>query len=203
MRHLVGFLIPLAMMASSAVVSAQGTDKGWAEELYPELAPREASQPPPSEPAQSSEPAAGEPALELKLDDSGVEVAPSHPPELDEMELRVKRARIGLISTAALSAVGAVFMGSFFAAGCFDLSFGGFKAVPATQFSQKAASISQGGCGALAGIGMVAVTGGPVGMIVAGSMLGVRKRKLRELRRARLEDARRARWDLARSRLVF
>lgn len=120
MRYLAGFVLVLALVASPLIVSAQGTDRGWVDEFYPELAPREAPQPPPGkpaleptpeEPAQSSEPATEEPTLKLELDDAAVEVAPGYPPRFDEMKLRVKRARIGVITTAGAIVVGAVLMG--------------------------------------------------------------------------------------------
>ena len=67
------------------------------------------------EPAPSSEPAPEEPALQLRLDDAGVEVVPSAPPTVDgytleETQLRVKRARIGLLSSAGAFLVGIPFL---------------------------------------------------------------------------------------------
>lgn len=85
MRYVVGFVIPLAVMASPDGVGAQGTDKGWVEEFYPELAPREAASEttpdkPPAKPAPGATPVEAppdQPALQLKADDAGVEVAPT------------------------------------------------------------------------------------------------------------------------------
>jgi hypothetical protein len=64
------------------------------------------------EPAPPSEPAPEEPALQLKLDDAGVDVVPSPPRTVDgytleEIELRIRRARIGLLSTTGVLVVGA------------------------------------------------------------------------------------------------
>jgi hypothetical protein len=69
------------------------------------------SEPAPEEPEPSTEPTPEEPALELKLDDAGVEVVPSPPRTakgytLEEMELRVKRAKIGLIAPAVVAVSG-------------------------------------------------------------------------------------------------
>jgi len=84
MRYLIGFMFLLAGLAALPLsASAQAVDEG--------------TEPNVEEPAPTSEPAPEEPALELKLDVAGVEVAPSPPrtPEgytLEEMELR-KRVR--------------------------------------------------------------------------------------------------------------
>ena len=61
---------------------------------------RSTSEPTAQEPAPSSEPARGEPTLQLQLNDAGVDVVPppARTPDgytLEQMELRVKRARIG------------------------------------------------------------------------------------------------------------
>jgi len=61
------------------------------------------------EPASSSEPASEAPALQLKLDAAGLDVAASGPRTadgytLEEMDVRVRRARIGLgVSLIAMS----------------------------------------------------------------------------------------------------
>jgi hypothetical protein len=217
--------VALALLALPLSASAQGTDKGWVEESYPELAPRESPRPPPresapkgkgttpepsivQEPALPPEPAPGEPALELTLDDAGVEAVPSprtvdgH--TLEEMDRRVRRARIGLLSTTGVLVAGVVFVASWGAAGCFDLNINlSFKAESSIGFSTKARSISEPGCGALGGIGFISILGGAAGMIANGILLGVRKRKLRELQQAHYGRRRQVQWELARSRLVF
>lgn len=75
--RLVLAMVLAGLVALPLSVSAQDTDKGWVEEFYPELAPRESPQAPPPEPVPKepvSEPAPEEPALQLKLDDAGVVV---------------------------------------------------------------------------------------------------------------------------------
>ena len=54
----------------------------------------------------TSEPTPEEPALQLKLDDAGIQVAPGYPPRFDEMELRVKRAKIGFGVSAGVVGAG-------------------------------------------------------------------------------------------------
>jgi len=57
--------------------------------------------------------------------------------------------------------------------------------------------------GAILWAGFAVATGGFVGMITTGALLGVRKRKLRRLQEAHYATPRRVQWDLAQSRLVF
>jgi hypothetical protein len=71
-------------------------------------------EPSPEESAPPSEPALEEPALQLQLDDSGVVPPPQRTPDgytLEEMELRAKRAKIGLGVSAASLVVGGVLVG--------------------------------------------------------------------------------------------
>ena len=77
MRYVVGFVFVLAALAAL---------------------PQSASA---QEAAPTPEPASEEPALQLKLDSAGVEAVPSAPRTVDgytleETELRVRRAKIGL-----------------------------------------------------------------------------------------------------------
>jgi len=139
-----------------------------------------------SESAPSSEPASEEPVLQLELTLAGVDVAPSPPRTVDgytleEMDLRVRRARIGLISSAAVLVVGGVLLG-----------VAGASANIATG---ENLGLLWGGV-ALAGVGSV-------GMIATGILLGVRKRKRRKLHEADYGRPRKVQWDLARSRVVF
>jgi hypothetical protein len=205
MRDLIGFVLAFALLASPLSVSAQGTDKGWVEEFYPELAPREAPQPPPPEPASeptpeepAPEPAPGEPALQLKLDDSGVEVAPGHRPTFDEMELRVKRARIGVFASTGVLGLSTVFI------------VVGAATNPCFLPTPEEEASCRDWSGVLLFTGMGLVWAGIVGLIVSGGIMAHRKRKLRErkreefwLRQARYGTPRRAQWDVAGSRLVF
>ena len=96
MRCLVGFVCVLAgLVASPPSVTAQGAEEDTSLERAEE---------------PSSEPAPEEPALKLELDAAGVEVVPSPPQTddgytLEEMELRVKRPKIGIgVSAGALAA---------------------------------------------------------------------------------------------------
>jgi hypothetical protein len=136
------------------------------------------------EPAPSAEPAPEEPALQLQLDKSGVEVVPSPPrtPDgymLEEMEVRVKRAKIGLWSTAGVTVVGGVIWGA---------------SVPCTK-----GKTGEDSCLGAFAAGAVVAFSGAVGMIVTGALLGARKRRLRSLQEADYGRPHRVQWDLARS----
>ena len=139
----------------------------------------------------SSEPASEEPALQLKLDSAGFEVAPSPPRTadgytLEEMDVRVRRAAIGIGSSAAAFLVGGILVASGLGGAC---SWGG--------------GAEREKCDRRAYAGTALAAGGAVGMIVTGSMLGVRKRERRRLQEAHYERPRRVQWDLAQSRVVF
>jgi len=171
MRYLVGFVSALVVVPVG--VSAQDAEFN-AEELVP-----------------SSEPAPEAPALQLKLDEAGVGVAPRLPrtPDgdtLEEMELRVKRARIGLWSTAGATLVGLAVFGAGVARGRSSRDLD--KVVDASVLVVS---------------GMVVMITGAAGIITCGALLGPRKKELREARRAHYATQRRARWDLAHSRLLF
>jgi hypothetical protein len=98
-------MVLAGLMALPLSVSAQAGEEG----ATPEPSAEEAAlspEPAPEEPATPVEPAPEEPALQLKLDDAGVEVAPTplRTPDgytLEEMDVRVRRAKIGLGSSAA------------------------------------------------------------------------------------------------------
>ncbi len=139
-----------------------------------------------------SEPAPDEPALQLKLDSAGVEAVPSAPRTgdgytLEEMELRVKRAKIGLWSTAGATVLGGVIIGAWWICeGRDEAADDAFFACPGALFSGVAIGFS-----------------GAVGMIVTGALLGARKRKLRRFEEADYGTLRKVQWDLATSRFVF
>ena len=177
MRYLFGFLFVCALVGTSPLsVSAQAGEEGATPE--PNL----------QEPAPSSEPASEEPALQLKLDAAGVEVAPSPPRTvngytLHETELRVKRAKIGLWSTAGVTVVGGVIWGA---------------SVPCTK-----GKTGEDSCLGAFAAGAVVAFSGAVGMIVTGALLGARKRKLREFDEAQHRRPHRVQWDLETSRVVF
>jgi len=148
-----------------------------------EEAPKQAVE---QEPAPSSEPAPEEPALQLQLDDAGVEVVPSPPRTaggytLEEMDVRLRRAKIGLGVSAGVMVLGGVLMG---------------VAAPNVN-------IMTGEDLGLFGAGMFLAFGGLVGTIVSGGMHAHRRRQRRELLEAHYGRPRRVQWDLARSRLVF
>jgi hypothetical protein len=175
MRYLVGFACVLAaLVASPLSVSAQVEE--------------EVTEPTVEEPAP--EPAPEEPALQLQLDDAGVEVVPSQPRTddgytLEEMDVRVKRARIGLITSAAVFPVGIALLSVGAANACI------------------VGSDCPGWANPVMWTGFALMGAGLYGMIVSGAMMHVRKRKLRELQEAHYRRPRRVQWDLARSRVVF
>ena len=138
----------------------------------------------------ASEPAPEEPALQLQLDKSGVEVVPSPPrtPDgytLEEMEVRVRRAKIGLGSSAAALFAGGMFVGVGIAE-----SYGHADTAPKRYT-------------AYLWTGTALLVGGFAGMVASGILLGRRKRDRDWLRQAHYATPRRVQWDVARSRLVF
>ncbi len=156
MRYLVSFVFVLALVGSPLSVSAQAGEEDTTSE--PNL----------EEPAPSSEPAPEEPALQLKLDDAGVGVTASPPRTADgytlhEMELRVRRAKIGLWSTAGATVVGGVIIGA---------------SMPCMRATLEEACWGPFLSGVFVGFS------GAIGMIVTGTMLGKRKRHLRTLQEA-------------------
>ena len=137
-----------------------------------------------------------EPALQLELDDAGVGVGvgvvPPPPRTLDgytleEMELRVKRARIGLGVSAGVYALGLALFVSGAAGDCNNIF---------TQYLPNR-------CQPLYYTGTVISLFGIVGMITSGVLLRRHKHDRDRLRRAHHGTPRRAQCDLARSRLVF
>jgi hypothetical protein len=165
MRYVVGFALVAALVASPLSVDAQGDEVGTTSEA----------------------------ALQLVALDSTDMVftlisSPTvHGYTLEEMELRVKRAKIGLGVSAGFMALG---FALFFAAavqtfGCFD---------PCSY---------PGWVDPIYAMGLTLGVGGAAGMVVSGILLGKRKRKLRTLEEAYYGRPRRVRWDLAQSRVVF
>jgi len=140
------------------------------------------------EPAPSSEPASEAPALQIELTPTRVDVVPSPTRTVDgytleEMDLRVRRARIGLLSTTGAAVVGAVVLG--------------------TSVSCMRGRPLETACWGHFYSGVVLTFAGAVGMITTGSMLGVRKGKRRRLQEGDYGRPRKVQWDLAKSRLVF
>jgi hypothetical protein len=180
MRYLVAFAcVVAALVALPLSVSAQDAEAATA------------SEPNVQEPAPSSEPAPEEPALQLKLDAAGVDVAPSplrtaDGYTLEEMDVRVRRAKIGIGSSAAAFFVGGILVASGLGGEC---SWGG--------------GAEREKCDRRAYAGTALAAGGAVGMIVSGILLGKRRQKLRRLQQAHYGIPRRVQWDLAQSRVVF
>ncbi|MBW2381175.1 MAG: hypothetical protein JRG70_16790 [Deltaproteobacteria bacterium] len=106
---------------------------------------------------------------------------------LEEMELRVRRARIGLLSTVGVTAAGVVLFG----------------AGAARSRSSEDLDVLSRKNGALLISGMSLMISGAVGMIASGIVLGLSKAELRSLQEADYGRPRRVQWDLARSRVVF
>ena len=163
MRYLFGFMFVLALVASPLGVSAQTAGE-----------------------VSASEPAPEEPALQLKLDDAGVEVTPSPSRTedgytLEEMDLRVRRAGIGLGFSGAVLVSGGVMLG----VGAAD-----------------ADTLTGDYLGLLVGGGILTI-GGLVATIITGRMLAERKRDRDRFREAHYGTPRRVQWDLARSQVVF
>jgi len=181
MRYFVGFVLVLFPLG----VGAQDVEEAATAE------------PGVQEPAPSFEPPSEQPALQLQLDDAGVEVAPSPPrtPDgytLEEMELRVKRPKIGIgVSAGALAAgmaMGLAVLGASMCPFSFD---------PARPPCPPSWVDPVGNAGLALGVG------GLAGIIASGILLRRRKRDRDWLRQAHYTTPRRVQWDLAQSRLVF
>ena len=166
--------LAVAVVACSQSASAQAGEEGTAAE------------PTPQEPAPLSEPAPEEPSLQLELDAAGVDVAPSPPRTakgytLEETELRVRRARIGL----------GVSIVSFFA-GCALMAAGVVVAVAELRSGVP-----------MFAPGVALAVGGFVGTIASGALVRRRNHDRNSLREAHRGKQHRVQWDPARSRLVF
>jgi hypothetical protein len=179
MRYLVGCVCVLALVALPQSASAQGGEEAATSESNLQ------------QPAPSPE-TAEEPALQLKLDDAGVGVVPSPPrtPDgytLEEMELRVKRANIGLGVSAGVAGAGAVMM--LVASSVALAQWGKDK-----SFDRAETAIWTG---------VALVTAGLAGTVASAILLRRRTRERNWLRRADYGTPRRVQWDLAQSRLAF
>jgi len=149
-----------------------------------------------AEPAPSSEPAPEEPALQLELDDAGVGVVP--PPRrtpdgytVEEMELRVKQAKIGL-GVSGVAFFAGVTMG-FVAMANFESCW--FSLVECPEYPDWV--------GPVGWTGFTLAVGGLAGMAASGVRLAKNKHGREWLRQTHYGTPRRVQWDLARSRLVF
>ena len=151
MRYLFRLLCVCVLGVAPLRVSAQDAEEGTTSESNLQ------------EPAPSSEFAPEEPALQLKLDAAGVEVVPSTPRTVDgytleEMDVRVKRARAGLILSSFVMVVGAA------------VAIGG----AISSLSIEPSTDSGGDAVTITGVSLWA--GGSAGMIATGILLGRRNR---------------------------
>lgn len=133
---------------------------------------------------------ASDPALQMGSDSAGLEATPTvqftvRDPKLQEMERRVRRARIGLLSTTGVVLVGAVLFGT---------------GVARAGSSEDWDALSEGPL-LISGISLM--IGGAGGMIASGIALGSSQSDLRRLGKARYGTPHRAQRDLEASRLVF
>jgi hypothetical protein len=104
MRYLFRLLCVCALVSLPQSTSAQAGEEGATSE--PKL----------QEPAPPAEPALEEPALQLELNDDSVKLAPGQPRTadgytLEQMEARVKRAKIGLGGSSGVFLAGGVMAG--------------------------------------------------------------------------------------------
>jgi hypothetical protein len=134
-----------------------------------------------------------EPALQLELDDAGVSVTPSPPRTadgytLEEMDVRVRRARIGL-GFSVVAFIGGVGMATAGGAG--------------SAFCAEPPSCPRGWVRPVGITGALLAVGGIVGIGVSGRKLRRRKRDRDSLRQAHYGRPPRVQWDLAQSRFVF
>lgn len=172
MRYLVWFTCVLAaLMALPLSVGAQQ------EEVSPEPAPEE-------------------PALQLTLDSAGVEAVPSAPRTddgytLEEMDVRVRRAKIGIGSSAAVLFAGGMFLGVGIGESLSDLGCL-FDCPPIPKRYEV-----------YVWTGTALLVGGFAGMVASGILLRRRKRDRDSLREARYGRSQRVQWDLESSRFVF
>jgi hypothetical protein len=104
------------------------------------------------------------------------------------LQVRVKRARRGLIGTSAVLGVGVVL-----------LVAGGVHSALNPPPPDESLEIPNG----LLVAGVMLSAAGSAGMLVSGAMLGASKRKQRKLKQVHYGTPRRVQWDIARSALVF
>ena len=114
-------------------------------------------------------------------------------PEIEQMQLRVKRARIGLVSSAFGFVVGVALVAAALANTRFQMCLWEPCPPPPPQPNWVEPVAISGG---------VLIVGASAGVLATGILLGTRKRQLRELERLK-PWPRRVQWDLAQSRLVF
>ena len=207
MWYLLGLGCVLALLASPLTASAQEAAEGTSLEPKTEEAAAP-SEPVPAEglpssesvseqPLPSPESAPEEPALQLKLDEAGVEVVPSQPRTrrgytVEEMHRRVKRADLGFYLSIPPTVVGWLVAGGAWLAGI------DFEPRTAEEQAEEEAKKRR-----FIIAGATVGAAGTASLLAMGIVMGVRKKQRRELLRAHYDAPRRVQWDLARSRLVF
>lgn len=141
------------------------------------------------EPAPSSETGPETPMLPRELDDDSVKVAPVGSEDKHmrvALERKARKTRNALIGTSAAAAVGGLLIG-----------------IAQTQrYDSGQGYRTKAGKGMLVS-GVAMFSGGLIGALTTGIMLGVQKGKLRRGDFTYHGAPRRAQWDLAQSRLVF
>ncbi|MDH3654281.1 MAG: hypothetical protein OEN21_08440 [Myxococcales bacterium] len=145
--------------------------------------------------AQASTVAAHDPAIEAKA-------TPTQAPQRisydeyrrDELEFLAKRSRIALFSTSAAAAVGVALVTPALVNECVRIaSSSSFDDVRCSATGRT-----------LLGVGVPFLVAGVVGIIISGTMFGVRKGRIRRLEdRIAYEKASVIRWDPARTAFVF
>ena len=203
MRYVVGLACVLSLsVASPSGARAQAEQNGTAAEPNAET-PLQSSEPTrswlershPEAFVDPTKPKPGsEPALQLGVDSAGLQVTPTAPLSVEEFELqeiddRVQRAKIGVGVSAIPIGVGAIMASAsaFASINSFDLG--------STQDTSSQDTALYAGS-AIAGVGGVS-------MIATGILLGVRKHQRRRFQEAQPGTARRVQWDTEASRLVF
>ncbi|MGB8221194.1 MAG: hypothetical protein WCF10_01345, partial [Polyangiales bacterium] len=152
-------------------VQSTETHRSWLERSHPEAFVD------PTKPAS-------EPALQLEVDSAGLQVTPTAPlaPEelrLQEMALRVRRAKLGVGVSVIPTVVGAL--------------IATVSAVSSISSIGSTNNTSSSDAALYAGSAIVAVGG--ASMIATGILLGVRKHQLREFKETQHGTARRLQWD--------
>jgi hypothetical protein len=187
------------LVALPLSVSAQaGEEDATSEPNLQELAP--SFEPDPEnlkDSVPSSEPASEEPVLQLELDSAGVEVVPSPPRTadgytLEEIEIHVRRAKIGLAVSAIPFLAGIGLSLAAVASSMLTTSFCWEEPCPNERWVTPVGVT-----------GWVLMAGGLAGTIATGILLRGRKRDQDSLRAAHYGTPRRVQWDLEQSRLVF
>lgn len=112
----------------------------------------------------------------------------------NELEFLAKRSRIALISSSAAAAVGIALVAPALAAQCVRVaSSSSFDDVRCSQTGK-----------ALLGVGVPFLAAGVLGIIISGTMFGVRKGKMRNLdNRIAYEKSSAVRWDPSRAVFEF